>query len=114
MLQIFVWECSQITLAKCRNLKYVKDKFQESSNIIKGLGGSSIDGHPIIFCWANWKGVDTNLIELFNQKGHLSWRCGLIELPPRLCLGTILSPLGQSLPHMNTRTRLWVQSLRMA
>ena len=31
MLQIFVWERSQITLAMCRNLKYVKDKFHLTS-----------------------------------------------------------------------------------
>lgn len=51
----------------------MKDKFQRSPDIIKGLCGSLIDGHPIIFRWANLKGVDTNLIELFDQKGHLSW-----------------------------------------
>lgn len=49
----------------------MKDKFQGSPDIIKGLCGSSTDGHPIIFHWANLKGVDTNLIELFDQKGHL-------------------------------------------
>jgi len=49
VLQVFVCKCSQITLAKCRNLKYVKDKFQGSPNIIKGLCGSLTDGHPIIF-----------------------------------------------------------------
>ena len=40
-------------------------------------------------------------------------RCGLMESPPRLGLGTILGPLAQSLTHMNPRTRLWVQSLGM-
>lgn len=38
-----------LCLAKCRNLKYVKDRFQGSSNVIKGLCGSSTDGRPIIF-----------------------------------------------------------------
>ena len=38
-------------------------------------------------------------------------RCGLMESPPRLGLGTILGHLGQSFTHMNPRTRLWVQSL---
>ena len=66
MFQIFVWEYSQITLAKCRNLKYAMDKFQGSPNIIKGLCGSLIDGHSIIFRQANLKGVDTDLIELFD------------------------------------------------
>ena len=73
VLQIFVWERSQITWAKGRNMKYVKDKFQGSLDIIKGLCRSSTDGHPIIFLWANLKGLDTNLIELFNPKGHLCW-----------------------------------------
>ena len=40
--------------------------------------------------------------------------CGLMESPPRLGLGTILGHLGQSLTHMNPRTRLWVQNLGMA
>lgn len=92
----------------CRNLKYVKDKFQGSPDIIKRLGGSSIDGNPIIFRWANLEGWETNLIELFDQKSHLSWRCGLMELQPKLGLRTILGALGQPLTHMNPPTRLWV------
>ena len=27
ILQVFMWDCSSVTLAKCRNLKFVKDKF---------------------------------------------------------------------------------------
>ena len=73
ILQIFVWDRSHVTLAKCRNLKYVKDKFQGSPNVIKRSCGSSIDEHPIIFCWSNLKGRGLNLIELFDQRGHLSW-----------------------------------------
>ena len=49
ILQVFMWDRSSVTLAKCRNLKYVKDKFQGSLDVIKGLCGSSIDSHPIIF-----------------------------------------------------------------
>ena len=63
-----------MTLAKCRNQKYVKDKFQGSLNVIKGLYGSSTNGCPIIFCWFNLKGSNVNLMELFDQRGHLSWR----------------------------------------
>ena len=37
-----------------------------------------------------------------------------MELPPRLCLGTILGTLGQSLTHLNPCTKLWVWSLGMA
>ena len=73
ILQVFMWDCSSVTLAKCRNLKFVKDKFQGSPDVIKGLCGSSIDNHPIIFYWANLKGGSLNLVELFNQAGHLSW-----------------------------------------
>ena len=49
ILQVFMWDRSSITLAKCRNLKFVKDNFQGSLEVIKGLCGSSIDSHPIIF-----------------------------------------------------------------
>ena len=37
ILQVFMWDCSPVTLAKCRNLKFVKDKFQGSPDVIKGL-----------------------------------------------------------------------------
>ena len=49
ILQVFMWDNSSVTLAKCRNLKYVKDKFQGSPDVIKGLCGNSTDSHPIIF-----------------------------------------------------------------
>ena len=49
ILQVFMWDCFFVTLAKCRNLKFVKDKLQGSSCVIKGLCGSSTDSHPIIF-----------------------------------------------------------------
>ena len=66
-----MWDCSHVALAKCRNLKYVKDKFQgsldvRSPDVIKELCGSSSDGHPIIFRWFNLKGGSINLMELFN------------------------------------------------
>ena len=71
ILQVFVWDCSHVALAKCRNLKYVKDKFQgsldvRSPDVIKELCGGSSDGHPIIFRWSNLKGGSINLMELFN------------------------------------------------
>ena len=64
---------SSVTLAKCINLKFVKDKFQGFPNVIKGLCGSSTNSHPIIFHWASLKGGNLNLVELFDQAGHLSW-----------------------------------------
>ena len=48
ILQIFMWDRSSATLSKCRNLRFVKDKFQGSLNIIKGLCGDSTDTFPII------------------------------------------------------------------
>ena len=46
--------------------------------------------------------------------GKATRACGLIELPPRLGLRTILGHLGQSLTHINPCIRLWVWSLDMA
>ena len=66
ILQIFMWDYSLATLAKCRNLKFVKDKFQGSPDIIKGLCGSSTDTFLIIFCWISLKGGSLNLVELFD------------------------------------------------
>ena len=48
-------------------------------------------------------------------KDSTPWPSGLwqrkVESPPRLGLGTILGPLGQSLTYMGPHTRLWVRSL---
>ena len=74
ILQVLMWDCFSVTLAKCRNLKFVKDKFQGSPDVIKGLCGSSTDSHPIILCWTSLKGGGLNLVELFDQVGHLYWR----------------------------------------
>ena len=68
-----MWDHSLVTLAKCRNLKFVKEKVQGFPNVIKGLCGSFTDIHPIIFCWASLKGGGLNLFELFDQAGHLCW-----------------------------------------
>ena len=68
-----MWDYSSVTLARCRNLKFVKDKFQESPNVVKGLCGSSTNSHPIIFCWLSLKGGSLNLVELFDRVGHLHW-----------------------------------------
>jgi len=67
ILQVFMWDRSPVTLAKCRNLRFVKDKFQGSPDVIKGVCGSSTDSHPIIFRWASLKSGGLNLIELFDQ-----------------------------------------------
>ena len=66
-----MWDRSSATLAKCRNLKFVKDKFQGSPDIIKGLYGNSTDNFPIIFRWISLKGGGLNLVELFDQAGNL-------------------------------------------
>ena len=66
ILHVFMWDHSSVTLAKCRNLKFVKDKFQGSLDVIKGLCGSSTGSHPIIFRWASLKGGSLNLVELFD------------------------------------------------
>ena len=73
ILHVFMWDCSSVTLAKYRSLKFIKGKFQGSSDVINGLCGSSTDSHPIIFRLANLKGGSLNLIKLFDQAGHLSW-----------------------------------------
>ena len=66
ILQIFMWDRSSATIAKCRNLKFVKDKFQGSPDIIKGLYGNSTDTFPIIFRWISLRGGRLNLVELFD------------------------------------------------
>lgn len=98
ILQIFMWDRSQVTLAKCRNLKYVKKKFQGSLNVIKGLCGSFIDRHPTIFCWSSLKGRGLNLMKLFDKRGHLSWHSPL-EFSPRFACDSILSSFLNSPGH---------------
>ena len=85
-----MWDHSSVTLAKCRNLKFVKEKFQGSPDVIKGLCGSSTDSHPIIFRWTSLKGGGLNLVELFDQAGHLHWRSPR-EFGPRFACDSVLS-----------------------
>ena len=85
-----MWDRSSITLAKCRNLKFVKDKFQGSPDVIKGLCGSSTNSHPIIFHWVSLKGASLNLVELFDQVGHLNWRSPR-EFSPRFACNSVLA-----------------------
>ena len=81
-----MWDRFSATLAKCRNLKFVKDKFQESPDIIKGLCGNSTDTFPIIFCWISLKGGS----ELFDQAGHFHWRSPR-EFGPGFACDSVLS-----------------------
>ena len=85
-----MWDRSFVSLAKCRNLKFVKDKFQGSPDVIKGLCGSSTDSHPIIFHWASLKGGGLNLVKLFDQAGHLSW-CSPLEFSHGFVCESILA-----------------------
>ena len=66
--------------------------------MIKGLYGSSTDGHPIIFRWSNLKGGSLNLVELFNQAGHLSQHFPW-EFSPGFACDSILSSFLNSLGH---------------
>ena len=91
ILQVLMWDCSSVTLAMCRNLKFVKDKVQGSPDVVKGLYDSSTDSHPIIFCWLSLKGGSLNLVELFDQVGHLHWRSPR-EFDPGFVCDSVLSP----------------------
>ena len=51
----------------------MKEKFQGSPDIIKGLCGNSADTFPIIFRWISLKSGSLNLVELFDQARHLHW-----------------------------------------
>ena len=99
ILQVFISNRSSVTFAKSRSLKFVKDKFQGSPDVIKGLCGSSTNSHPIIFRWANLKDDSLNLVELFDQARHLSWRSPR-EFSPRFscdsALASFLNFLGNS------------------
>ena len=66
ILQELMWDRSLVTLARCRNLKFVKEKFQGSPDVVKGLFVNSTDSHPIIFRWLSLKGGSLNLVELFD------------------------------------------------
>ena len=67
ILQVLMLDHSSVTLSRCRYLKFVKDKFQGSPNVVKGLCGSSTDSHPIIFCWLSLKGDSLDLVELLTR-----------------------------------------------
>ena len=59
--------------------------------MVKGLCGSSIDSHPIIFRWLSLKGGSLNLVELFDQAGHLHWHSPW-EFGPGFVCDSVLSP----------------------
>ena len=59
--------------------------------MVKGLCGSSTDSHPIIFCWLSLKGGSLNLVELFDQAGHLHWHSPR-EFGPGFVCDSVLSP----------------------
>ena len=91
ILQVLMWDRSSVTLARCRNLKFVKDKFQGSPDVVKGLCGSSTDSHPIIFLWLSLKDGSLNLVKLFDQIGHLHW-CSPREFGLGFVCDFVLSP----------------------
>ena len=83
-----MWDRSLATLAKCRNLKFVKDKFQGSPDIVKGLYGNSTDTFPIIFCWISLKGGGLDLLScLIKQEIYIGDLFGslVLALPATLC-----------------------------
>ena len=85
-----MWDRSSATLAKCRNLKFVKDKFQGSPDIDKGLCGNSTNTFPIIFRWISLKGGGLNLVELFDQAGNLH-KSSPREFGPSFAYDSVLS-----------------------
>ena len=85
-----MWDRSSATLAKCRNLKFVKDKFQGSPDIDKGLCGNSTNTFPIIFRWISLKGGGLNLVELFDQAGNLH-KSSPREFGPSFACDSVLS-----------------------
>ena len=68
----------------------MKDKFQGSPDIVKGLYGNSTDTFPIIFCWISLKGGGLNLVKLFDQAGNLHWRFPH-EFGPSFACNSVLS-----------------------
>ena len=68
----------------------MKDKFQGSPDIVKGLCGNSTDTLPIIFRWISLKGGGLNLVKLFDQAGNLHWR-SLREFGPGFACDSVLS-----------------------
>ena len=74
-----MWDRSSAILAKCRNLKFVKDKFQGSP-----------DTFLIIFHWISLKGGGLSLVKLFDQAGNLHWRSPR-EFGPSFACDSVLS-----------------------
>jgi len=77
-------------LSEVQELEACEDKFQGSPDVIKGLCGSSTNSHPIVFRWSNLKGGSLNLVELFDQAGHLSW-CSPLEFSPGFAYDSMLA-----------------------
>ena len=54
------------------------------------------DSHPIIFRWASLKGGSLNLVELFDQAGHLRWHSPWEFSPGFACDSVLASFLTSS------------------
>ena len=74
-----------------QELEVFKRQIPGISRCDRGLCGNSTDSHPIIFRWSNLKGGSLNLVELFDQVGHLSWHFSLEFSPGAACDSVLAS-----------------------
>ena len=71
--QLLFERCGQY-LAKCRLLRFAKEKYQSCSKVITGFCGRFDSDFPLAFRWFGLKPIDYSVVESFDEGVGFSWK----------------------------------------
>ena len=71
--QLLFERCTQY-LAKCRPLRFAKEKYQSYPKVITNFCGRFESDFPLAFHWSGLKPIDCFVVESFNEGIGFSWR----------------------------------------
>ena len=71
--QLLFKHCGQ-HLAKCRPLRFAKEKYQSCPKVITDFCGRFESDFPLAFCWSGLKPIDYFVVEYFDEGVGFPWR----------------------------------------
>ena len=71
--QLLFKRCGQY-LAKCRPLRFAKEKYQSCPKVIIDLCGRFESDFPLAFCWFGLKPIDYSVVKSFDEGVGFSWK----------------------------------------
>ena len=74
ILQQLLFECCGQHLAKCRSLRFAKEKYESCPKVITDFCGRFKSDFPLAFRWSGLKPIDYSVIESFDEGVGFSWR----------------------------------------